>query len=87
MLVFPEPATPWISSTLAFSLRMIWFCSFWMVEMMDFIFSSEVWASSCWRMSSWMFWELSKAYSISPFTILNWRFKVRRPSVWPWGAS
>ena len=29
------------------------------------IFSSEVWASSCWRMSSWMFWELSKAYSIS----------------------
>ena len=39
----------------AFSSRMIWFCSFWMVEMMDFIFSSEVWASSCWRMSSWMF--------------------------------
>ena len=55
--------------------------------MMDFIFSSEVWASSFWRMSSWMFWEESKAYSIQPSCILNCRFRVSRPSPRTSGAS
>ena len=36
MDVFPEPATPCMISVLAFSLRMIRFCSRWIVEIMDY---------------------------------------------------